>query len=242
MKLKAPAAVLATARLPLGIFFAVFLTIIYASSAVAKTGAGALNPVETWVVAQVRIGEIADLSKQFPDKEKDKRRLSAHFLEDLLMGALTGLKPHRHGVRIIGAIIDEPIDLQNAQIRCQVWLDHCQFNKSVTFYGANFAEFVSFENSAFKAEANFESMKVGGTAFFQNAVFYGPINFVSADIASNFWAQGAQFRHKEQGANFESMKVRHTAFFQNAVFDGPVNFVGANIASNFQANGVQFQT
>src|SRR6266567_5778257 len=241
MKLKAPAAVLATARLPLGIFFAVFLTIIYASSAVAKTGAGALNPVETWVVAQVRIGEIADLSKQFPDKEKDKRRLSAHFLEDLLMGALTGLKPHRHGVRIIGAIIDEPIDLQNAQIRCQVWLDHCQFNKSVTFYGANFAEFVSFENSAFKAEANFESMKVGGTAFFQNAVFDGPVNFVGANIASDFGAQGAKFQNKEQGANFESMKVRHTAFFQNAVFDGPVNFVGANIASNFQANGVQFQ-
>ena len=240
MKLKAPAAVLATARLPLGIFFAVFLTIIYASSAVAKTGAGALNPVETWVVAQVRIGEIADLSKQFPDKEKDKRRLSAHFLEDLLMGALTGLKPHRHGVRIIGAIIDEPIDLQNAQIRCQVWLDHCQFNKSVTFYGANFAEFVSFENSAFKAEANFESMKVGGTAFFQNAVFDGPVNFVSADIG---WleANGAQFRNKEKLATFGAMKVGGTAFFQNAVFDGPVNFVGANIASNFQANGVQFQ-
>src|SRR6266567_209874 len=240
MKLKAPAAVLATARLPLGIFFAVFLTIIYASSAVAKTGAGALNPVETWVVAQVRIGEIADLSKQFPDKEKDKRRLSAHFLEDLLMGALTGLKPHRHGVRIIGAIIDEPIDLQNAQIRCQVWLDHCQFNKSVTFYGANFAEFVSFENSAFKAEANFESMKVGGTAFFQNAVFDGPVNFVSADIG---WleANGAQFRNKEKLATFGAMKVGGTAFFQNAVFDGPVNFVGANIASNFEANGVQFQ-
>src|SRR6266542_4452836 len=240
MKLKAPAAVLATARLPLGIFFAVFLTIIYASSAVAKTGAGALNPVETWVVAQVRIGEIADLSKQFPDKEKDKRRLSAHFLEDLLMGALTGLKPHRHGVRIIGAIIDEPIDLQNAQIRCQVWLDHCQFNKSVTFYGANFAEFVSFENSAFKAEANFESMKVGGTAFFQNAVFDGPVNFVSADIG---WleANGAQFRNKEKLATFGAMKVGGTAFFQNAVFDGPVNFVGANIASNFQAHGVKFQ-
>src|SRR6266496_4317295 len=240
MKLKAPAAVLATARLPLGIFFAVFLTIIYASSAVAKTGAGALNPVETWVVAQVRIGEIADLSKQFPDKEKDKRRLSAHFLEDLLMGALTGLKPHRHGVRIIGAIIDEPIDLQNAQIRCQVWLDHCQFNKSVTFYGANFAEFVSFENSAFKAEANFESMKVGGTAFFQNAVFDGPVNFVSADIG---WleANGAQFRNKEKLATFGAMKVGGTAFFQNAVFDGPVNFVGANIASDFGAQGAKFQ-
>jgi hypothetical protein len=50
-----------------------------------------------------------------------------------------GVKLHRHGVRIIGAIIDEPIDLENAQIRCEVWLDHCQFNENVTFARANFA-------------------------------------------------------------------------------------------------------
>jgi len=68
---------------------------------------------------QVRAGEIADLSKQFPDKEKDKRKLSAHFLEALLTGTLPDVKPHPHGVRIIGAIIDEPVDLENAQIPCE---------------------------------------------------------------------------------------------------------------------------
>jgi hypothetical protein len=36
----------------------------------------------------------------------------------LLTGALPGFKPHRNGVRIIGAIIDEAIDLTNAQIPC----------------------------------------------------------------------------------------------------------------------------
>jgi len=77
-----------------------FLTIIHASSAVAKTSAGGLNPAEQWVVAQATAGEIADLSKKFPE-EKD-RKLSAHFLENLLTGTLPGLKLHRHGVRIMG--------------------------------------------------------------------------------------------------------------------------------------------
>jgi len=199
-----------------------------ASSAVAKTGAGKLNPAEKWVVAQVTAGEIADLSKQFP--EEKYRKLSAHFLEGLLTGTLPGVKLHRHGVRIIGATIDEPIDLENAQIPCEVWLEHCQFNASATFNGASFAGTISFENSAFKAEANFESMKVGGTAFFQNAVFDGPVNFVGANIASNFQANGVQFQNMEQRANFNSMKVGGAALFNDAVFEGSVDLRNADFA------------
>src|SRR6266487_4010285 len=124
MRLKAPDAADATALSRVNWFsgtcLAAFLTIIYASSAVAKTGAGGFTPAEEWVVVQATAGEIADLSKKFSE-EKD-RKLSAHFLEDLLMGTLPGVKLHRHGVRIIGAIIEEPIDLENAQISYEVWL------------------------------------------------------------------------------------------------------------------------
>jgi hypothetical protein len=44
-----------------------------------------LNAAEKWVVERVTAGKEADLSRQFPE-EKD-RKLSAHFLEDLLTGA-----------------------------------------------------------------------------------------------------------------------------------------------------------
>ena len=49
------------------------------------------------------------------------------------MGIRPDVKLHRNGVRIIGACIDEPIDLENAQIPCEVHLEHCQFSKNVTF-------------------------------------------------------------------------------------------------------------
>jgi len=250
MKLKAPGATAATARSPInwfpGIFLAAFLTIIYASSAIGKTGARGLNPAEEWVVAQATAGKIADLdgalnadhTKKFPE-EKD-RKLSAQFLEDLLTGTLPGVKMHRHGVRIIGAIIDESIDLRNAQIPWEVWLDHCQFNKNATFGSASSTRVVSFDGSTFNAEATFDRMKVGDI-FFRRAVFEGPVNFASADIAGQFVASGAQFQNKEQGATFNSMKVRGHAFFSNAVFEGSVNFVSADIAGNFAAQEAKFQ-
>jgi hypothetical protein len=197
-----------------------------------------LSPAENWVIAQVNAGEVADLSKQFLNE--DERKLSAHFVENLLTAALPGVKLHRHGVRIIGASINEPIDLENAQIPCEVWLEHCQFNANATFDGASFAGTISFENSAFNAEASFNSVKVG-RAVFSDAVFEGPVGFVLADIAGNFEADGAKFQNKEKTANFNGMKVRGYASFYSAVFEGPVDFGSTAITGNFEAQTAKFQ-
>jgi hypothetical protein len=62
------------------------------------------------------------------------------------------------------------------------------------------------------------------------------VNFVGADIATEFHADGAHFQNKEKTATFNSMKGG-VASFKNAVFEGPVNFVGADIASEFRADG-----
>src|SRR6266566_2250168 len=223
----------------LDVSLATSLAMIFASAADAQIGEKKLTPAEKWVVAQAAAGEIADLSKQFPE-EKD-RKLSAHFLEDLLMGALPGVKPHRNGVRIMGAIIDEPIDLTDAQIPYRVWLDNCQFMSSATFLRTSFSGTILFDESTFKAEASFNSMKVGHDAFFRKAVFEGSADFVGVGITSDFVADDAQFKNKEQGADFNSMKVGHTASFTKAVFEGPVDFVRAEITTSFVADETQFK-
>jgi uncharacterized protein YjbI with pentapeptide repeats len=224
-----------------GVLAFAFLIVLTFSPAraVSQRSARELNSAEKWVVARVTAGEEADLSQQFP-ADKD-RKLSARFLEGLLMGALPGVKPHRNGVRIIGATIDEPIDLTNAQIPCEVWLEYCQFNKSVTFNRASFVGSVLFDDSTFKGDASFSGMKVGFFAFFRKAVFEGPVSFGYADIAASLVADEAQFKNKEQSANFNSVKVGDAAFFRKAVFEGPVDFLGADIASQFVAIGAQFQ-
>ena len=62
-------------------------------------------------------------------------------------------------------------------------------------------------------KANFNSMKVGRSAFFHNAVFRGPVNFGNADIKRQFNADGAQFENTEKKANFNGLKVGHDTFF-----------------------------
>jgi len=215
---------------------AAFLTTIYGSSAAnAQTNAGGLNPAEQWVVAQATVGEIADLSEQFPEEED--RQLSADFLEALLMGTRPDVRLHRHGVQIKGACIDHPIDLANAQIPCDVVLMHCQFNASTMFDGVSFAGKISFENSTFKETAGFTSMKVGGTASFERAVFEGPVYFDLANIARAFYAEETKF---QKGASFTAIKVGD-AFFSNAVFEGPVGFIKADIAGFFGVVNAKFQ-
>jgi hypothetical protein len=99
---------------------------------------------------------------------------------------------------------------------------------------------VSFDGSAFNADADFERMKVGSCVF-RKAVFEGQVDFAAADIAAQLVADGARFQNKEKEANFNSMKVGGAAFFKGAVFEGAVDFVGADFASQFVANGAQFQ-
>jgi uncharacterized protein YjbI with pentapeptide repeats len=196
-----------------------------------------VNSAEKWVVAQAAAGEMADLRKKFPE-EKD-RKLSAHFLEQLLTGSLPGFKLHRMGVRIIGAMIDEPIDLTNAQILCDVQLQRCRFMRNANLIRASFAGVVLLNGSTFGAGVNFSSMKVAGGAHFWGAVFEGPVNFGWANITGNFEANGAKFQNKEKVADFDSMKVGHAAFFDNVVFEGPVSFVGADSAY-FLARAAKF--
>ena len=201
------------------IFVAASLAIVFAlPDASAQTGANELNQAEKWVVERVVAGKIADLSKRFPDQVD--RKLSAHFLEDLLTGALPGVKPHRKGVRIMRAIIDERIDLTNAQVPCEFWLNNCQFMSDVFFTHASCAGEVSFFESTFKGDADFRSMKVKHVALFDSAVFEGRVPFSGADIADNFQASYAQFKNKEREATFNSIKVGRGAFFDRAMFEG----------------------
>ena len=75
-----------------------------------------LTRQEQFVLRQVAAGEIADLKQEFGEAEED-RRLRARFLEELLTGELTGVKIHRRGVWIRHAVVEEPLDLENAEVR-----------------------------------------------------------------------------------------------------------------------------
>jgi len=240
MKLKATDVVAARTRLPinwfLGICLAAFWPIISASAAVPPPSAEELNPAEKWVVERVTADKEADLSSRFPE-EKD-RKLSAHFLEDLLTGARPDVTLHRHGVQIKGACIDEPIDLESARIPCEVQLDNCIFKGPVDFRGADVAHNFRARGARFQNEkkgGDFSGMKVRGDADFSGAMFKGTAVFSVADIGGNFEAQRAHFQSKAR-ALFLSIKVGGEARFEAGVV-----FSRADIAGSFDAANARFE-
>ncbi len=218
------------------------------------------RPAEQWILKQIASGKVADLRENF-SKESD-RIISASFIEKLLTDSLKDVKVHWHGVRIAGAVVVDPIDLANAEIRHPTLLIDFHFKKEMDLSGSVFRKSLSFEGSSFK-QAKFNVIKVGGDAVFSKAVFLGsavftdaeipgnfeaddavftgPAQFLRMDIAGMLLADRAQFQNAEGVTNFNSIKVGVAAFFNDAVFAGSVNFVKADIAGNFDADGAQFQ-
>jgi hypothetical protein len=224
-----------------------------------------LTPQEQFVLKQAAAGEIADLEQEFGGAEEE-RRLRARFLEELLSGDLPEVRVHRRGVRIRHAVIQEPLDLENAEILPVVSLNFCRFKKQVKFEGACFNKDLELENSIFVngadffavniqrqfnasetqflnpyTEANFNSLKVGQNTFFNNVIFQGPVDFGGAGVGGQFIARGAQFKNPEQTVNFNSLRVGNSAFFEDSVFHGPVNFANANITGDFFADRSLFK-
>jgi hypothetical protein len=221
-------------------FFLVGLLIVSVSSPVAGSETAApLTATEQWVVDQVSKGLVAELTERFPE-EKD-RQLSAKFLEGLLTNAVAGVKAHRNGVRIDGATIIGPVDLANEHFTSQIWLDHCRFMEPVTFRQASFTQLISFGDTVFTGEAQFNSITVKGDITLRGAVFEGSADFGMADISRALDANEAHFQDETKGASFNGIKVGYVAFFNNAWFKGPVNFAAANITANFEAIGAEFK-
>ena len=90
--------------------------------------------------------------------------------------------------------------------------------------------------------ASFNDMKVGESAFFDSAIFYGPTSFSNANIDGQFNAHGTHFKGKgeDNKASFNGMKVGQDAYFKGAEFCGPVDFSGADIGRQFNVKGAHF--
>lgn len=198
-----------------------------------------LTPQEQFVLEQAGAGEVADLQEKFGTAEED-RRLRARFLEELLTGALPGPRVHRRGVKIRQAVIEEPLDLENAEVAIAVWLDDCIFKELFSIIDACFKHHLSLEDSHFLKQADFQRLNLAGGIFCRNTVFAGPVNFVGADIKGQFVASRGKFLAEDQEANFNGLKVGEDASFAEAEFHGPVDFIGADIKGQFGAKGVKF--
>jgi uncharacterized protein YjbI with pentapeptide repeats len=221
------------ARFYVGHYVLSFVSILYFtafwhvhSPAFAESQQSPNINAEAWIHKQVQAGETANLKKQYPDRAK--RVLSASFLKNLLTKPVemqTGRPPV---VRILHAVLLEPVDFEKAPVLYDLELIDCHFEDEVDFSESSFKT-VSFKNSWFQA------VDVHG------ATFGGSVTFDGVEIARQLDATKAQFTDPKGIVSFNKMKVGDGAKFEDAIFKGSsVNFQGVDITGLLFARHAQF--
>ncbi|MFQ5480985.1 MAG: hypothetical protein ACE5DW_06875, partial [Thermodesulfobacteriota bacterium] len=102
---------------------------------------------EKWVWKKIRNGEIADFNegvkhggKLDPKNSKDwpdNRILTPSFLKTILLDEPFQSAIPYQGVCIIGACLKEPLDLSNARLSKQMWLDEFRFESNLSLTSLN---------------------------------------------------------------------------------------------------------
>ncbi|MEC4681431.1 MAG: hypothetical protein VST67_12145, partial [Nitrospirota bacterium] len=114
---------------------------------------------EKWVWQQVCEGKIADFNtlhkEELDPRDSDgwpqKRLISPAFLETILLHDPFQSAVPRQGVRIVGAWVKEPLELENARLTRPWWLDKSRVDAEVQLSELQSTDPIFFNGSMFTA-------------------------------------------------------------------------------------------
>lgn len=175
------------------------------------------TPAEKWAWDEIQAGHVADFNERYNYKEpldakkpegwnikKEDRRLSAAFLVAILTDkGFQNATPHQ-GVRIFGALFDEVIDLQHAQL----------------------AKALRLERSWFKEELKLFDLHIEGVFSFAHSRFSGPVNLIMAVFERSLFLVGAKI---EKGLDMAHAQIKGQANMEGGKFQGKLDMNSVEI-------------
>ena len=173
-------------------------TALYASppSDAQVTGECSVPPIdtwtnqETWVWQRVCQGQVADFNAAEDYYPKpalfsdwaENRILRPGFLETILLtdpyrSALT-----RQGVRVVGAWFVEPVDLENAVISHELWLDRSRFESDVFLAQMRTSSVLSIRGSSIAGFLSANGSQMENDVFMNGGSEFVEVDFVGARV------------------------------------------------------------
>ncbi|MGH1480593.1 MAG: hypothetical protein ACRBM6_17985 [Geminicoccales bacterium] len=158
--------------------------------------------LERWVWDAVGTGrpanidDYAGLPAPNPDSSVDwtsKRRLSADFLQTIALHEPYRSALPRHGIEIIGAWFEEPIDLRDGRVTGVLWLHRCRFEQVVGFNGLKSESVVSLSGSAFEGDLDMRAVEISGGLYLRNGARFKSVNLYGSRIGRNLNISRASF-------------------------------------------------
>jgi hypothetical protein len=173
----------------------------------------AWSPQEKFVWENVCAGRDANFNKaegrtldpRKPEEWPTSRNLTSAFLETILLEEKYRRVLTRHGVRIIGARFTERIDLENAKLAHELWLDQSLLEKGADFSGLRSNEAISLESSKIGAPFNMAAAQLGSTLQLRGSEF-ADLDLTNAHIAGTI-----DLRSKARVVGRLNMSALHVA-------------------------------
>ncbi len=200
---------------------------------------------EKWVWQQVCEGNIADFNALYGELDpidangwSQKRLISPQFLEAILLHDPFQSAVPRQGVRIVGAWVKEPLELENARLTHPWWLDKSRVDAEVQLSELQSTDPILFNGSMFTAALNLAHAKVDGQLSLSGAKVTGTLNMAGLEVGSHlFMRDGAEFAN----VDLRSAKVGGQLSLIGAKCTGTLNMNGLAVGSSlFMRDGAEF--
>lgn len=176
-----------------------------------------------------RKGDYVEISTTIPKESQGGNFIRAGLLRFLLLGGDPQTPVHEKGVRLRGAWISDPLDLQGCGVTKPAWFIQCRFEEQVNLQDAHIKQF-NLTGSRMPALIG-DRLKCDGSLFLRNGFRTEVVRLVGAEIVGNLDCQASTFGGNGPVAIFaDGLKLGGDFFIHNSFrAKGEVRFLGAEI-------------
>jgi cytoskeletal protein CcmA (bactofilin family) len=198
-----------------------------------------------WALKQIRSGQIADFNVRCGrklDPRKDDgwndscRRIPAQFLQDLLTNPKRQAEVARlHRVRFRGVRIDGEVDLSDADIDDDVWIDGSRIEGGLNLDDSHWSRYLSLDGSKVSGMLRAERMRCGAL-YWRRAVF-GRVDLADAKVGGQLVMSGSSF---DGTVDADSLSVGGDLLMREDTKFKDVSLRGAKVSGQLDMSGSSF--
>jgi hypothetical protein len=216
---------------------------------------GELNAAETKLLQCSVSGEAAIISEMRPDKAfksgKKANTVRAELIRWVALGGDAAYPLHAHGVQLMGAWIDEELDLQGAILKANLILVRCHIAQSPNMRGMQLNGSLNLQGSYLAARLVASAAQIAGDMVLRSDANYrfesaGEVCLIGARIGGDLSCGGAYLnpRAGQDALTTDGAQIAGSIFLRsdsNHRFNsrGTIRLHGARIGGTLDCNGAQ---
>ncbi len=202
---------------------------------------GTLGPAERVLIDGLDSGALDRLGPGgLPEAGDEARRVRADLLRYLLLGGPGAPRLHEKGIRLSGAWIVGPLDLEGCRVPRDIGLLDCLFEATPVFLSA-IIDTLAFDGSDLPGLAA-NRLDARGDLLFRSATIRGRVALRGARIGGDLVFDGARLDSPgDRAIEAERVSVRGGVLFRGAALRGGIGLPGARIGGNLDLMGTTIE-